>query len=235
MLKSNSFHFDHFTFDYSSSQTLFKEFSLSIPKNQWLGILGPSGVGKSTLLHGIAKKIQKEQPDLHIALLPQQSTLLPWLSVLENVYVGDLLRNEKASYRAEEILTQLGLNDFMHRFPRQLSGGQRQRAIIARTLYERSDVVLMDEPFSSLDAITKQEIQDVAHEHFQNKTVIVVTHDPLEALRLCQHIIVLKGKPVHYDEVLKLTSQTPRKLNEKEIITYHEILMNQLMNAKKEE
>jgi len=235
MTESNNFHFDHFCFNYSSTSLLFKNFSLEIPKNQWLGILGPSGVGKSTLLHAIAQRIQKKQPDLHIALLPQQSTLLPWLTVLENVQVGHLLRGEQTSHRAKEILTQLGLQNFMHKLPKQLSGGQAQRVIIARTLYEKSDVVLMDEPFSSLDAITKQQIQDLAYHYFKNKTVILVTHDPLEALRLCHQIIVLKGKPVHYDATLNLDSVAPRKLNEKEIISYHELLMNQLMNAKKKE
>lgn len=235
MTALNCLHFNHFSFDYSSTSPLFKDFSLTIPKNQWLGILGPSGVGKSTLLHAIAKQIRQEQPDTHLALLPQQNTLLPWLTVLENVCVGDLLRDERASDQAQKMLVQLGLKDFIHRLPKQLSGGQAQRVIIARTLYEKSDVVLMDEPFSSLDAITKQQIQDLAYHYFKNKTVILVTHDPLEALRLCQQIIVLKGKPVHYDTTLNLDSLAPRKLNEKEIINYHELLMNQLMNAKKEE
>lgn len=235
MTAINCLHFDLFSFDYSSASPLFKDFSLTIPKSQWLGILGPSGVGKSTLLHAIAQKIQKNQPDLHLALLPQQSTLLPWLSVLDNVCAGDLLRGEPLSNHAKEILAQLRLQNFMHKLPKQLSGGQTQRVIIARTLYERSDIVLMDEPFSNLDAITKQQMQDIAYHYFKNKTVILVTHDPLEALRLCHQVIVLKGRPVHYDTTLNLNSAAPRKLNEKEVVEYHEKLMNQLMNAKKEE
>ena len=235
MTALNYLNFDHFSFSYSPTRPLFKDFSLSIPKNQWLGILGPSGVGKSTLLHAIARQLQEKQPELHLALLSQQNTLLPWLTVLDNVRIGDLLRDERTLGQAEEILVQLGLQDFMHVLPKQLSGGQAQRVIIARTLYEKSDVVLMDEPFSSLDAITKQQIQDLAYHYFQAKTVILVTHDPLEALRLCHQIIVLKGKPVHYDKALTLNSRAPRKLNEKEIIEYHDLLMNQLMNAKNEE
>ena len=235
MTALNYLNFDQFSFDYSPTRPLFKDFSLSISKHQWLGILGPSGVGKSTLLHAIARQLQEKQPELHLALLSQQSTILPWLTVLDNVRIGDLLRDESSPGQAEEILAQFGFGDCMHVLPKRLSGGQVQRVIIARTLYEKSDVVLMDEPFSSLDAITKQQIQDLAYHYFQHKTVILVTHDPLEALRLCHQIVVLKGKPVHYDEMLTLNSPAPRKLNEKEIIEYHDLLMNQLMNAKNEE
>lgn len=230
----NYIHFDQFSFDYASAYPLFNNFSLAIPKNHWLGILGPSGVGKSTLLHAVARMLQTTEPRLHLALLSQKNTLLPWLTVLENVQIGDLLRDEHQTGQAENLLAQLGLHEFRHVLPKQLSGGQAQRVIIARTLYEKSDIVLMDEPFSSLDAITKQQIQDLAYHYFQDKTVILVTHDPLEALRLCHQIMVLKGKPVHYDEVISLNSPAPRKLNEIEIIQHHEILMNQLMNAKNE-
>lgn len=236
MSLSNNILFERFSFKYSPSQHLFKDFNLSLPKNQWLGILGPSGVGKSTLLHALANFIQEKHSALHIGLLPQQNTLLPWLKVIDNVCIGSLLREENLSDRqknAKNILKQVGLENCASAYPQQLSGGQAQRVIIARTLYEKSDVIFMDEPFASLDAITKQQVQDVAHHAFQDKTVLLVTHDPLEALRLCDHIIVLQGQPVSYDAPIILNSKAPRRLNDQEIVLHYEILMEKLKHAAK--
>lgn len=235
MTALNYLHFDHFSFDYSPTWPLFKDFSLSIPKNQWLGILGPSGIGKSTLLHAIARHFQTT---LNVAVLPQQNSLLPWMNVLDNVLIGDRLRGQcRASNKnkAQQFLNDVGLREYANKMPRALSGGQSQRVTIARTLYEESDLVLMDEPFSSLDAITKQEIQDCAQHYFKNKTIILVTHDPLEALRLCHHIIVLKGTPAHYVDPLILHSPMPRKLNDVDVVSNYEGLMAELHRAKQRE
>ncbi len=236
MTLSDSHVFEQFSFKYPESQFLFEDFSLPIPKNHWLGILGPSGVGKSTLLHAIAKQIQLKSPALRVALLPQASTLLPWLNISDNILIGDLLRGGVTSssrIKARNLLQEMGLANQGMKYPRQLSGGQCQRAIIARTIYEESDIVLMDEPFGSLDAITKQEIQDCAQKYFAEKTVVLVTHDPLEALRLCHQIIVLKGKPVHYDDVLQLHSPMPRKLDDHEVVQNYDMLMDKLLFAKR--
>lgn len=235
MTLSDSHLFEQFSFKYPTSEFLFKDFYLPIPKNRWLGVLGPSGVGKSTLLHAIAKQIQLKSPELRITLLPQASTLLPWLNISDNVLIGDLLRGEVTSssrIKARNLLQEMGLANLGVKYPGKLSGGQCQRAIIARTIYEESDIVLMDEPFGSLDAITKQEIQDCAQKYFAEKTVVLVTHDPLEALRLCHQIIVLKGKPVHYDDVLQLYSAMPRKLDDHEVAQNYEVLMEKLLLAK---
>lgn len=235
MLTENHLMFDQFSLKYSESEFLYQDFSLSIPTNQWLGILGPSGVGKTTLLHAIAKHFRTIHPRMKISLLPQKTTLLPWLSVLDNVLLGEYLRGsiENSSYiEARDLLIKVGLNHLALQKPKQLSGGQCQRVIIARTMHEDSDIVLMDEPFASLDAITKQEIQECALQHFKHKTVILVTHDPLEALRLCDQIIVLQNKPVRYDTMLQLNSAKPRNLDHPEVMQHYQTLMDQLVTAK---
>ena len=237
MTTTNHYLFEQFSFKYPESQSLFEDFALAIPKNQWLGVLGPSGVGKSTLLHAIAKHIQQQTPTQKMALLPQKSTLLPWLSILDNVQLGDSLRgtsNKACRIKAAHLLHDVGLSGKSHHMPHQLSGGECQRVIIARTLYEDSDVVLMDEPFASLDAISKQDIQDCAQHYFKGKTVVLVTHDPLEALRLCHQMVVLKGKPVHYGETLTLHSPTPRKLDDPDITQHYDALMDRLLLAKQQ-
>lgn len=229
--------FDQFSFKYPLSELLYQNFYLSIPKNRWLGILGPSGIGKTTLLHAIARQLHAKTPQLKISLLPQKITLLPWLSNLDNVLLGDVLRGSVTAacqLRARDLLQEVGLSFTGHLKPRQLSGGQCQRIIIARTIYESSEVVLMDEPFASLDAVTKQEIQDCAQHHFQHKTVVLVTHDPLEALRLCDQVIVLQGKPVSYDSPLHLHSPAPRKLDDPEVRQHYPTLMRKLIHAKQE-
>ena len=160
------------------------------------------------------------------------------MNVLDNVLIGDRLRGQTASsnkIKAQQLLQEMGLAGFANKMPRALSGGQSQRVTIARTLYEESDLVLMDEPFSSLDAVTKKEIQDCAQLYFKNKTVILVTHDPLEALRLCHQIIVLKGMPAHYADPLILHSPMPRTLDDHDVAQNYEELMSELYRAKRSE
>lgn len=202
-------------------QTIFENLNLEIRSGEFIALLGSSGVGKSSLLKiiaGLAKPsagtvIGSDGLPLagRISYMGQQDLLFPWLTVRENVTLGARLRGEKADNDwADHLLEQVGLAGRDSLLPSALSGGMRQRAAIARTLYERRPIVLMDEPFSALDALTRAKVQDLAAELLTNCTALLITHDPLEACRLGRHLIVLAGHPATLGEPLTLEGLPPR-------------------------
>ncbi|MFN3275061.1 MAG: ATP-binding cassette domain-containing protein [Paracoccus sp. (in: a-proteobacteria)] len=158
----------------------------------WTCLMGASGVGKSTLgriVAGlpVAARLEGTVSVLagQVTLMGQEDQLLPWASALANVTIGARLRGEVAdTARARDLLAGLGLAGLEDRRPAALSGGQRQRVALARTLIEDASVVVLDEPFSALDAATRAAMQDLAAGLLAGRTVILITHDPLEAARL---------------------------------------------------
>ncbi len=183
---------------------LFDSLELTLAKGRWTCLLGVSGVGKSTLLRliaglGIHADFQGRvdssdgQPvSGRVAYMAQSDLLFPWTSVLGNVTAGARLRGERPCLkRALELIERVGLGDLAGRKPFELSGGQRQRTALARTLAEDRPLILLDEPFSALDAHTRGEMQDLAFELLQGRTVLLVTHDPGEAARLGHAIHVM--------------------------------------------
>lgn len=187
---------------------LFRDFSVSFPAAATTCLLGPSGIGKSTLLRiitglqalpgGGSIRSSANQPLAgNIAYMAQDDLLLPWMTVSENITLGARLRGETITQqRLGAILRTVGLEEAADAYPSTLSGGMRQRTALARTLIEDRAVILMDEPFSAVDALTRMRLQDMAGTLFAGRTVILVTHDPIEALRLADHIYVLHGTPV---------------------------------------
>ncbi|WP_131668016.1 ABC transporter ATP-binding protein [Psychrobacter pygoscelis] len=130
-----------------------------------------------------------------IAYMAQKDALLPWLSLLENVQFPHRLnhtRSKQTTAKARALLEDVGLCDHANKKPYEISGGQRQRVALARTLMINADIVLMDEPFSALDAITRLELQALAVKLLQDKTVFLITHDPIEAIRLADVIYVIR-------------------------------------------
>ena len=209
---------------------LFAPVDLELATGGWTCLLGPSGVGKSTMLRLIAGldtgvrfqgSITCNQP---VALMAQDPGLIPWLDVTENVTLGARLRGtlgasfmskypgggsagpgkgqaergaappsrQSTTDRAVRLIEAVGLSDRAHHRPDSLSGGQRQRAALARTLFEDRPLVLLDEPFSALDARTRAQMQDLSARLLADRTVLLVTHDPAEAARLGDRILLLR-------------------------------------------
>ena len=187
------------------SHLVFDQLAMQFDSAQWHCVLGRSGVGKTSLLRMIAGLQQSDGGTIQlrnhdgmsqqIAFIPQEDSLLPWLNIVDNVQLAPRLRGKatKATrQRAMELLEQVGLKPWAHALPATLSGGMRQRAALVRALLEDPPVVLMDEPFSRLDAITRHELQMLSFTLMHGRTVIMVTHDPQEALRLSHQIHVLQ-------------------------------------------
>ncbi len=202
--------------------TLFDGLDLDLTGGCFTCLLGSSGIGKSSLLRllagltaiGVSGDLRGDDGlplTGRVAWMAQQDLLLPWLNVLDNVTLGSRLRGERPDRpRALGLLARVGLADTALARPDTLSGGMRQRAALARTLMEDRPVVLMDEPFSGLDALTRLRLQALAAELLIGRTVLLVTHDPLEALRLGAHILVMSGRPAIVQTLPDLPGDPPR-------------------------
>ena len=185
--------------------------------------LGASGVGKSTVLRlfaGLAEGVTFDgalSDPGRVAMMAQQDLLMPWLSVLDNVLLGARLRGAGPDHSlARDRLAQVGLADHADKMPSALSGGQRQRVALARTLMEDRAVVLLDEPFSALDALTRAQMQELTAELLAGRTVLLVTHDPNEAARLGQTILIMT--PTGLVDIAAPTSPIPRDIHAADVL-----------------
>ncbi|MGB0747369.1 MAG: ABC transporter ATP-binding protein [Magnetospiraceae bacterium] len=223
-------------------KALFDGLHLDLPAGQWTCLLGPSGVGKSSLLRLIAGLEPTVTGNIttsdgaglpgRLAYMAQADLLLPWLSTLENVALGARLRGDAPDLkRAMALLSAVGLEDAATQRPDALSGGMRQRAALARTLMEDRPLILMDEPFSAVDAITRMRLQDLAARLLAGRTVLFVTHDPLEALRLGDSIFVMRGRPAQLGEALHPPGSPPRNPADPQMLRLQAQLLDQLMAA----
>ena len=226
-------------------ELLFENFRFRLEAGRWTCLLGPSGVGKTTLLRllaghetGALVATDDARPlEGRVALMAQQDLLLPWLSARENVLLGPRLRRvgrrrlRGLRDRAETLLERVGLAGQRHKLPAELSGGMRQRVALARTLMEDRPVVLMDEPFSALDAVTRHRLQDLAAELLCGRTVLLVTHNPLEALRLGDRVWVLGGRPARAEGPIRPPGEPARDPGDPRLLALQADLLKQLASS----
>lgn len=209
------------------------EIDLAIYDREFLSIVGPSGCGKSTLLKCVAglepvssgkisirgTPISGPPPELGIVF--QRDTLADWRTVLDNVLLVSEFRGmdrKKSEERARALLTLFGLSEFMHRRPWELSGGMRQRAAICRALVDDPSLLLMDEPFGALDAMTRDQLNVELQRIWidKQKTLLFITHSIAEAVFLSDRVVMMSQKPGRIVEIIDIDLPRPRHLSIRE-------------------
>ncbi|MDC7787847.1 ABC transporter ATP-binding protein [Rhodoplanes sp. TEM] len=214
----------------SGRTTALQKVDLDIRENEFIALVGPSGCGKSTLLKLITALIRPsrgkillggtllDKPSRDVGIVFQQPVLMPWRSVLDNVLLpAEILGLDmkEARARAVELLDLVGLGGFENRYPGELSGGMQQRAAICRGLVHDPSVLLMDEPFAALDAMTREdlgfELLRIWERH--RKTVVFVTHNIPEAILLADRVVAMSPRPGRIEKVIDVDLPRPRTLD----------------------
>ena len=211
----------------SAHVTAVDNFSLQVEDGEFLSILGPSGCGKSTVLNMLAgflspsggsielngRRVTGPGPDRGVVF--QSFALFPWKTVLENVSFGPKMRGARSKERhaiAREYIEMVGLEGYEHRYPHELSGGMQQRVGVARALANRPEVLLMDEPFASVDAQTRMTLQEELTRIWAQTgvTILFVTHDVDEAVFLSDRVVVMSTRPGTVKEIVPVPIARPR-------------------------
>jgi len=207
-----------------------KDISFAVGQKEFVALVGPSGCGKSTLLHITAglstptsgavrlrgERVTAPRPEMMYVFQQYTKSIFPWKTVLDNVCLGIKYRARRSRGEKETAaraqLEAVGLAAYAHYYPYQLSGGMQQRVAIARALVRRPEILLMDEPFSALDAMMRVELQDLLLALWQELglTIVFVTHDLDEALYLAQRVVLLSASPGSVAEVLEVPLPYPR-------------------------
>lgn len=228
------------------SHEAIKNLKVNISKGEFCTIIGPSGCGKTTLLnlvagldtdmHGeILFGNKKKVEQIRTAYMFQTPRLLPWLNVLENVKVV-LNKDQKSNKRAEEILSIMGLKNFLNYYPNQLSGGMQRRVALARSFSSQPELFLLDEPFVSLDDQMANKLRDMLIKQWTNEptTIIFVTHDLREAIYLSDRIIFLSKPPSRVILDTRVDIGRPRNVDNKEIEIYRKNILKKTQDFLKE-
>ena len=207
--------------------TALENISLTIKDGEFICVLGPSGCGKSTLLEIMAGLLPRSEGELlldgkpqsgtsrDIGVVFQDSSLFPWRSIHKNVEFGLEIAGISRSEREQKVqraIETVGLSGFENKYPHQLSGGMRQRAGLARTLVNDPRFILMDEPFSAVDHLTRLTLQDEIVRIWlqEKKTILFITHDVAEAVYLANRVVLLSPRPGHIRRIFDVPTEHPR-------------------------
>jgi NitT/TauT family transport system ATP-binding protein len=230
---------DGIGFEYSKEEQVLEDISFDADNDEFVTIIGPSGCGKSTLLRIIAGLIiptsgkvlyrgkEVKGPNPEVSFIFQDFALLPWLTNIENVKLGFSFSNmgdKEKDRRAAELLDNFGLSEFEDSYPNVLSGGMKQRVGIARAIASSPKLLLMDEPFSSLDELTANELRADIVKMLRNKgipvnSVIMVSHNVEETVELSNKVIVLSNKPTMVKKVKRIDLKYPRDRHSKAFLS----------------
>ncbi|TKI88582.1 ABC transporter ATP-binding protein, partial [Bacillus wiedmannii] len=208
MRSKNILQFHNVSFHYDE-KPIINELNASIQAKEFVSIIGPSGCGKSTLFRLIigleevsTGQIELTETKSHpVGYMPQKDMLLPWRTIIENAALPlecQGVQKKEAQMKAKELLHKFGLQGYETKYPKDLSGGMRQRVSFIRTLLTGGEILLLDEPFSALDALTKASLQEWLCEQWKEweKTILFITHDVEEALFLSNRILVVEQQPI---------------------------------------
>ncbi|MCS0790993.1 ABC transporter ATP-binding protein [Cytobacillus pseudoceanisediminis] len=214
---------NHLTKSFDTNQVL-DNLSFHVNEGEFVSILGPSGSGKSTIFNLIGGMLLPDEGSItlgnvkingkrgSISYMPQTPSLMPWRTILQNVQLGQELMGKTDSETARKMLQKAGLGDYENAYPHELSGGMKQRAAFIRALLSPQPIILLDEPFSALDELTRHDMQkwllDIWNEH--KPTILFVTHNIEEAIYLSDRILVLSSKPAKVIKEYKVPFNRPR-------------------------
>lgn len=218
----------------SKKQTeVLSNISFNIQKNEIIALLGPSGCGKSTLLNILSSLEEQTSGTItlngKLGYMFQKDALLPWRNIFSNICLGLEIKKKKTNENIEyanELIKKYKLNDFINNFPNQISGGMKQRVALIRTLVLKPDLLLLDEPFSALDAQTKIAVQNDVYNIIkqEKKSALIVTHDIGEAIALADKIIILSDRPAKVKKIvnIKINNLSPlERRNNSQFNEYH--------------
>lgn len=198
--------------------------SLEVQAGEFVSLIGPSGSGKSTMFNLIGGLLSPDSGNIymndelitnksgHISYMPQQPSLFPWRTVLNNVLLGQEIQGLQETERAIEMLEKAGLGDVIHSYPHELSGGMQQRVAFIRALLSPQTFMCLDEPFSALDEFTRLDMQKWLLTTWEDydRSVLFITHNIEEALFLSDKIIILSSNPAQIKEVIEIPFARPR-------------------------